>query len=375
MRVAIVLGASVGGIGTYVRDLAERCVECGDQVVVAGPAATEEHFGFTGVGARFVPVAVDGPAALPKLRRVLAQADVVHSHGIKAAAMTNLARVGRSGPRHVVTLHNAILTDGLRARISAVIERLAVRPSDVVLGASADLVQRARELGAKHADLGVVPAPLPAASTRSRAEVRAELGIGSDNEALALAVGRLAPQKSIPLLLDAVAEFDKVAELAKLDEFDGVAELAAAGNQGPKRSLRLVIAGDGPEREQLAARVAAAHLPVTLLGHRTDIADLLAAADVFVLSSRWEARALVVQEALRSGVPVVATAVGGLPDLVGDAALLVPWNDAAALADALARVLTDSALSDRLREAGPIQAATWPTTKAALDSARRRYSA
>jgi len=372
MRVAIVLGASVGGIGTYVRDLAERCVECGDQVVVAGPAATEEHFNFTSVGARFVTVAVDDPAALPKLRRVLAQADVVHSHGFKAAAMTNLARVGLRGPRHVVTLHNAILTDGLRARISAVIERLAVRPSDVVLGASADLVQRAKQLGARQADLGVVPAPLSAASTRPRAEVRAELGIGSDDEALAVAVGRLAPQKSLPLLLDAVAEF---AEFGELDGVAEAAELAAAGNQGPKRSLRLVIAGDGPEREQLAARIAAEQLPVTLLGHRTDIADLLAAADVFVLSSRWEARALVVQEALRAGVPVVATVVGGLPELVGDAALLVPWNDADALAGALARVLSDSALSDRLREAGPIQAATWPTAEEALDSARRWYSA
>jgi glycosyltransferase involved in cell wall biosynthesis len=375
MRVVIVLAASVGGIGTYVRDLAERCIECGDHVVVAGPAATEEHFGFTSVGARFAPVAVDGPAALLKLRRVLTQADVVHSQGIKAAAMTNLARVGRRGPRHVVTLHNAILAVGLRAGISAVVERLAVRPSDVVLGASADLVQRAKELGARQVDLGVVPAPLPAASTRSRAEVRAELGIAGGDEALALAVGRLAPQKSLPLLLDAVAEVANVAEVADVAEFDKVAELATAGSQGPKTSLHLVIAGDGPEREQLAARIAAEQLPVTLLGHRTDIADLLAAADVFVLSSRWEARALVVQEALRAGVPVVATAVGGLPDLVGDAALLVPWNDAAALADALARVLTNSALSDRLRETGPIQAATWPTAAAALDSARRWYSA
>ena len=359
-RVAIVLGASEGGIGTYVRDLAERCVECGDQVVVAGPPATEERFGFTGVGARFVPIAVDGPAALTKLtklRRVFAQADVVHSQGFKAAAMTNLARVGRRTPRHVVTLHNAILARGFRARISAVIERLAVRPSDVVLGASADLMERAKQLGARHAALGIVPAPLPAASTRSRAEVRAELGIG-DDEALALAVGRLAPQKSFPLLLDAVAT---VAEVGK-------------ATAATKVAFHAVIAGDGPERGQLAARIAAEHLPVTLLGHRTDVADLLAAADVFVLCSRWEARALVVQEALRAGVPVVATAVGGLPELVGDAALLVPWNDAAALADAVTRVLTDAVLRDRLREAGPIQAATWPTAAVALDSARRWYS-
>ena len=344
MRVALVLGPSVGGIGSHVRDLAEHCVACGDRVVVAGPQPTEDHFGFSATGARFV--AVPGPGSL---RRVIAGADVVHSHGFRAAAMTNLARVGRRRPRHVVTLHNAILATGLRARISGLVERLAVRPADVVLGASADLVDRAIELGARHAAFVPVPAaPLPE-PTRTRAEMHDELGVYGD-KALLLSIGRLAPQKSFPLLLDAVAALHDV-------------------------PLRLVIAGEGAEREALAARIEAERLPVTLLGHRDkgEVADLLAAADVFVLSSRWEARALVVQEALRAGVPIVATAVGGLPDLVADAALLVPWNDAPALAAAIREVLTDADLRDRLRSAGPRQAATWPTFTEALDAARAWY--
>jgi glycosyltransferase involved in cell wall biosynthesis len=322
MRVVLVLGPSTGGIGTYVRALAQYCVEQGDQVIVAARAATEAHFSFTATGARVVP--------LRQLPRALKHADVVHSHGFKAAALTNLML---RKPRHVVTLHNELPRFG----------RLAVRRADVVLGASSDLVERARELGAREVFLCPVPAPpLPAPSKDIRRDLAA------DDESLILTVSRLAPQKSLPVLLDAVA---------------GLEDLP----------IRLVIAGDGPERPGLIARIEAEKLPVTLLGHRHDVANLLAAADVFVLSSQWEARALVVQEALRAGVPVVATKVGGLPELVGDAAILVPPNDAPALATEIRRVLTDPDLRSGLRAAGPARAATWLTYAEALAAARNTY--
>ena len=84
------------------------------------------------------------------------------------------------------------------------------------------------------------------------------------------------------------------------------------------------------------------------------------AADVCVLPSRWEARSLTAQEALRIGTPLVATRTGGLPELLGDAAELVPVGNSAALADAVVRVLTDREHAERLVEAGRRQAATWP---------------
>jgi glycosyltransferase involved in cell wall biosynthesis len=99
---------------------------------------------------------------------------------------------------------------------------------------------------------------------------------------------------------------------------------------------------------------------VRLLGRRDDVADLLAAADVCVLPSRWEARSLTAQEALRAGTPLVATRTGGLPELLGDAAELVPVEDAGSLAEALVRVLADPGHAARLSEAGRRQAATWP---------------
>ncbi|MEV8107984.1 glycosyltransferase, partial [Streptomyces sp. NPDC088135] len=92
-----------------------------------------------------------------------------------------------------------------------------------------------------------------------------------------------------------------------------------------------------------------------------DRTELLAAADLTVLCSSWEARSVQAQEALRLGVPLVATAVGGVPELVGDAAELVPYGNAEALARAVARLLGDPPRREEMTAAGLAQAASWPT--------------
>ncbi|HJY26023.1 MAG TPA: glycosyltransferase, partial [Actinomycetes bacterium] len=135
----------------------------------------------------------------------------------------------------------------------------------------------------------------------------------------------------------------------------------------------VVIAGDGPEKQHLQDRIEAEALPVRLLGHRSDMSDLFAAADVAVLTSTWEARALVAQEALRAGVPLVATAVGGVPELVGDAALLVPRGESAAVAAQVSAVLDDAELAERLRTAGRKRAATWPDEDDTVAQVRTVY--
>lgn len=136
---------------------------------------------------------------------------------------------------------------------------------------------------------------------------------------------------------------------------------AAARWRGRTPPPVVVIAGSGPAYLPLAARVSAARAPVTLLGHRTDVADLLAGADLAVVTSDWEARQLFAQEALRAGVPLVATAVGGLPELVGDAAALVPPDDVDAVDAAVRGLLDDATRRADLGRAGAARAGTWPT--------------
>ncbi len=153
-----------------------------------------------------------------------------------------------------------------------------------------------------------------------------------------LAVGRLEEPRGYGLLLDAAAHW---------------------ADHKPRPLL--VVAGEGPQRAALERRIEAERLPVLLLGRRADVPELLSAADLVVLPSRWEARSLVAQEALYAGVPLVATEVGGTPELVGEAAVLVPYGDAAGFGRAVTELLADPERRTALAVAGRAQAATWPT--------------
>jgi glycosyltransferase involved in cell wall biosynthesis len=208
-----------------------------------------------------------------------------------------------------------------------------------VLAVSADLAENARRRGAGDVRLSPAFAPPRAPAARTTEEVRAELGLG-DGRPLVVAVGRLHPQKGYDVLLDAVAAWADDPRLP-------VPPLVA-------------VAGDGPLESELAGRIAAQSLPVRLLGRRSDVADLLGAADVCVLPSRWEGSPFTGQEALRAGTPLVATRAGGMPDLFGAGASLVPVGDAAALGEAVLRVLTDPEHAAALVAAGREQAAGWP---------------
>ncbi|MFB7907226.1 glycosyltransferase family 4 protein [Kitasatospora sp. NPDC056076] len=364
LHVVLVLAASTGGIGAHVRSLAQGLVAHGVTVTVCAPAGTDALFGFSRTGARFHTVDITPTAgarsdatAIGELRRAFTGADVVHAHGLRAGLLSDLAlrTAGRfPGLRPetplVVTSHHALLATGMERRLQRLMERRVARAADLVLGASSDLVARARELGATDARLGPVAAPPMPEGRLGRAEARAALlGDGPDRP-LVLAVGRLVPQKAFGTLLDAAQE------LSALDP-----------------EPLLLLAGDGPEAGPLRERVAAEKLPVRLLGYRTDVPDLLAAADVVVVSSRWEARSLVVQEAMRAGVPVVATAVGGIPELVGDAALLVPPGDPAALGRAVRGLLADPARREQLVAAGRQQAETWPDEAATVAQVLSTY--
>jgi glycosyltransferase involved in cell wall biosynthesis len=348
MRVALVLATSTGGIGRHVFSLAEALAAGGDRVAVLGGPATERLFGFTSTGAVFAPVELrGGPSnarAVAQVRRLTRGADVVHAHGLRAGMVAGLALTGRDTPL-VVTWHNRVLLSGMRARAALPLESLVARYADVTLGASADLVDRAKSLGAHDVRLGPVAAPPLPPPVRSSAEIRAELGLGG--ELIVLAVGRLHPQKGYDVLIRAA------------DRWSGITVL---------------IAGEGPLEHQLSEQIEAADAPVLLLGRRTDIADLLGAADLVVLPSHWEARSLVAQETLRAGKPLVTTTVGGLPGLVGDAARLVPPDDSDALAEAVLELLDDPDAAAKLGARGRERAATFPTEADTVAQVRAIYA-
>ena len=166
-----------------------------------------------------------------------------------------------------------------------------------------------------------------------------------------LTVGRLAAQKGFGVLLD-----------------------AAAGWRDLRPEPSLVIVGEGPLEAELKDQAASLGLAATFTGRRPDVPALLAVADVFVLPSAWEGQALILQEALRAGVPIVATRVGGNPDLLGeDAALLVPPGDAQGLAGAVRSVLADPELAARLRRAALDRATALPAEDDAVAAALAEY--
>ena len=354
MRVLLALGLSAGGVGRHVHGLAAGLAAMGHEVLVAAPSSAEGTFGFAATGARVVVVEVsDRPdprldaRAVRDLRRLARGSDVVHAHGLRAGALACLAASGTRVPV-VVTLHNAAPAGRATRAVYSALERVVARRAAVVLGVSADLVARMRDLGAPGTALAVVAAPPPPAVVRTREDVRAELGAG-EGVALVASVGRLAAQKNLGLLLDAVQ---------RLSDLD----------------LLLAIAGDGPEREALDRRIAAADLPVRLLGRRSDVPDLLAAADVVVSSADWEGQPVWLQEALLVGSPLVVTDAGGTVDTIGGAAIVVPVGDAESLADGIRLVLTDPARRAALVVRSRAAAAGLPTEADAVAAAIAAYS-
>jgi glycosyltransferase involved in cell wall biosynthesis len=177
---------------------------------------------------------------------------------------------------------------------------------------------------------------LPRFAAADRRDGRRKLGL-SDAEVVIGTVGRLVPVKDHATLLEAISRVIQAGLMC-----------------------RAVIVGDGPLQADLEQRVSALGLKdrVILTGGRSDVPDMLAALDVFVLSSTSEGLSNVIQEAMTVGLPVVATRVGGAAELVTPevTGLLVPPSNAAALADALLRLGADPALRDSFGRAGRARA-------------------
>jgi glycosyltransferase involved in cell wall biosynthesis len=369
MKVAFVLGTSTGGTARHVRMLAGGCAPRGVPAEVLGPAKTERDFAFGAIAhVGFTPVDIaDRPRvrrdlrAIARLRRLIAawRPDVVHAHGLRAGALTAIAaafiRPGVYHPRPglVVTVHNAPAAGGVTGAVYRVLELIVARSADSVLCVSQDLEERMRAISARRVGRALVPAGAVAAGAVS-AETRAVASWPGDPDLgrpIVLAVGRLAAQKGFGTLLEAAAMW-----------------------RDTRPEPLLVIVGEGPLETSLKKQAARFRLDARFPGHRDDVPALLAAAAVFVLPSMWEGQPLILQEALRAGVPIVATRVGGTPDLTGeDAAILIPAGDPQRLADAVRAVLTDPALAARLGKAAADRGLARPDEDDAVTAALAEY--
>ncbi|MER5896305.1 glycosyltransferase family 4 protein [Streptomyces sp. NPDC001876] len=337
LRTVQVLGGGAGS-SAHVVSLAAGLVARGVQVTVCAPAGADRGHDFPATGARFVAVPRrSDPAAVAALRAACAGADVVHAHGLHAAVRTGLALSGRSTPL-VVTWRARAHTEGARRRLLHLLERRAARAAAVVLGTSSDLVDRARRRGARDARLA--PAAIPAGpSPVAGQDGKARVELGAVGRPLLVSVGSLLPHHGFGTLLDAARVW-----------------------RGLDPVPLLVIVGEGQERAALQRRITDEQLPVLLAGSRDDTVEILAAADLAVLTCGGESPPpTAAHEALRLGVPLVAATSGGPAELAGDAAERVPSGDAEALVSAVVRLLGDRERRERLVAAGLVQAAGWPT--------------
>ena len=339
-RVLLVLDRSAGGIARHVAQLTEMMDgHDGLEIDVAGPSGLPLV-----MPKPMLPLEIpDGPIrghrrAIATLRSYLQQQhyDVIHAHGLRAGIDAGLAARG-SDTKRVVTVHNLVHKDvagKLKAPIYRRAESMVVRSNDVVLCVSEEIGKRlhraaprvAHRVAVLHLGIGAAPSV-----SKSRDEVRSLLQV-SDDQSLLVTASRLAPQKALHVMIEAVGRMKAPAALA--------------------------ILGEGPLEGELRAEAERLGVGnrVSFLGFRDDLADQVAAADVFCLSSVWEGVPLSAQEAILLSTPIVATDVGGMGELIRDgySGWLVPPGDPTALASAIDEVLAEPerarSFSDRARE-------------------------
>ncbi len=312
-----------GGAETLVAGMALASGSVGwESAVASGGGHRADALRAGGVPTFTVPVARRRAAGVLRAAAAARSAvrrfgpDVVLAHNVSATLVARLAVApGRALP--VVTVCHGLADADYRG--AARILRHTARTVIAVADATAD---RLRAAGLP--DPVVIPnAVFPQPTTADRAAVRAALGVAADVP-VALCVARMEPQKRHDVLLDAWARLGG----------DAV----------------LLLAGDGSLRAELARRCAER---VRFLGTRADVPDLLAAADVTVLTSDWEGMPIAVLESMAAGRAVVATDVSGVRDLLADGGgLVVPRRDPAATAEALGTLLFDPAARAAAAAAG-----------------------
>lgn len=320
--------AAFGGLERVVSGLARAMAEDHDVILilvlepaVALPAWAEE---IATVGVTVVPVRV-APRGYLSERRALLQTlrahrvDIVHTHGYRPDVIAGgLAR--RAGYPTVSTVHG-FTRYGLRNRAYEWLQVRALTRYSAVVGVSRALVDELRERGVPANRLSLIPNGVVAStvSLLDRAEARRRLALPQDACVIGW-VGRFSFEKGPDVMVRAFAMMQ-----------DQAAHLCLVGDGSLLQETRALAASLGVSER------------VHFVGAVPDASVVYRAFDAFALSSRTEGTPMVLLEAAMAGVPIVATAVGGVPDvLVDGGGSLVPSDDDAALARALDETLADA---------------------------------
>jgi glycosyltransferase involved in cell wall biosynthesis len=287
------------------------------------------------------------------LRRliVLTQPDIVHTHSSKAGILGRAAAYA-AGCRCLIHSPHGHIFYGYFGRMATtifiVLERMTARITDRVLTLTDleredHITRRIRPKGG----FGTIPCGIDLERFRRRKkpveEIREELGILAEATVIGW-VGRFVPIKGPEVFIEVIAELQK---------------------QRPE--VKGLMVGDGERRREAQgyAKQLGIEEDVIFTGMRDDIPDLMGIMDLFVLTSFNEGLGRVLIEAMTAGVPVVATRVGGVPEIIGEeeTGLLVPPGDPCATVHAILRVLEESLLARRLVEAGRHRAERFSVTR------------
>ena len=267
------------------------------------------------------------------LRKVVEQRspDVIVTHQVKSHFLMKISGLWNKYP-WVAFNHGYTATDR-KMLLYNQLDRWSLPRADGVVTVCEAFARQLVKMGLPRARIHVQHnsiRPEPAVSLREMYAFRRNLGV-EDDERMILAIGRLSKEK---------AHIDLLHAFKKL------------GDRHSEINARLVIVGDGPERENLEATAASLGVNdrVVFAGQARNVELYYAAADVLANPSHSEGSPFVLLEAIAANLPIVATAVGGVPEMVenNQTALLVPASDPQAMAAAIARVLGDEQLAQRL---------------------------
>jgi glycosyltransferase involved in cell wall biosynthesis len=258
-------------------------------------------------------------------------ADIIWSNSVKSHFLVRYSGLNKS--KKWVAFHHGYTTTDLKMRVYNQLDRWSLRKAHKVFTSSASFIEElvrnnvpAQRIHVQHMPIR----PFVPVSDDDKSALLQRLGITAGTRVL-LSVGRLSLEKGHA---DLIRAFARMMELST------------------GMSLRLIIVGEGPERSRMETISRNLNLSgvVTLTGQQDDTDPYYAIADVFVLPSHSEGCPNVLLEAMAAGAPVVATAVGGVPEVVtnGHDAILVEKQDLAGMASATVQLLNDQQLRDRL---------------------------